>query len=207
MQLVLLERLGAQWTEGVEADVQCDALCLEAGQQLRGEVKARRRRRGRAGLVGVDRLVARRVGERLGDVRRQRRLPRRLAFEAHEPATLAEVRDELDRAVPLPRSQLPRRPRERLPEAVFDGLQQEYFDVPACLPAQAKPGRDDPRVVDDGELAAQLRGQLRERALAHGAALALVHEQARGVAALHRVLGDQLGRERRSRGLDDFIRR
>ena len=39
--------------------------------------------------------------ERLGDVRRQRRLARRLAVEADVPASLAEVLDELDRAVAL----------------------------------------------------------------------------------------------------------
>ena len=63
----------------------------------------------------VDRLVPLGVAERLGDVRRQRRLARRLAVEPQAPPALAEMLEQLDRPVPLPRPQPPRRPREPLP--------------------------------------------------------------------------------------------
>ena len=70
-----------------------------AGEQLRREVQAGGRRRGRAGVARVDRLVAPGIGERLGDVRRQRRLAVRLAVEPQPPAAFAEMLEQLDRAV------------------------------------------------------------------------------------------------------------
>ena len=81
MQLVLGERLNRDRTERVQADMERDALDLEPAEQLRREVQARGRRRGRALASRVDGLVALRVPERLRDVRRQRRLAGRLPFE------------------------------------------------------------------------------------------------------------------------------
>ena len=91
--------LDLQRPEGVEADVERDALDVEPRQQLRREVQPGGRRRGRPGLVRVHRLVALGIGERLGDVRRQRHLARRLAVQPHAPAALAEVLEQLDRPV------------------------------------------------------------------------------------------------------------
>ena len=85
--------------ERVEADVERHALDVEAGEELRREVESRGRRRGGAGVARVDGLVARGIGERLGDVRRQRRLAVRLAVEAEPPAACAEMLEQLDRAV------------------------------------------------------------------------------------------------------------
>jgi hypothetical protein len=64
-------------------------------------MQARRRRGGRAGLACVDGLVAGGIAERLGDVRRQRSLARRLAVETEALAALAEVLEQLDGPVAL----------------------------------------------------------------------------------------------------------
>ena len=96
---VLLERRLVHGAERVEADVQRDALDVERCEQLRREVQAGGRRGGGAGVARVDGLVALGIGERRGDVRRQRRLAVRLAVEAEPPASLAEVLDQLDGAV------------------------------------------------------------------------------------------------------------
>src|SRR5439155_25146443 len=63
-----LEPVLAHRPKRVEADVERDALDVEAGEQLRREVQSRRRRGSRAGLARVHGLVALRVGERNGDV-------------------------------------------------------------------------------------------------------------------------------------------
>ena len=97
MQLVLLERLGRERAERVEADVQRHALDVEPREQLGREVQPGGRRRGRARLVRVDGLVARRVGERLGDVGRQRRLALPARRQPQPPAALAELLEQLDR--------------------------------------------------------------------------------------------------------------
>ena len=73
-------------------------------EKLRREVEAGRGRGGRAFLLGEDGLVALGVGERLHDVRRQRRLAGGRALEPDEPAALPPVLDELDLAEAHPRA-------------------------------------------------------------------------------------------------------
>ena len=141
----------------------------------------------------VDRLVALRVGERLGDVRRQRRLARGLALQAQPPAPLAQVLDQLDRAQSLPGPQLLRRTREPLPLPLsVQRLNEENLGLAAGRPLQPQPRRDDASVVDDDELAAELLGQVSEPAMTSIPALPLVDQQPRLVAPLGRVLRDQL---------------
>ena len=104
-----------------------DPLDVEPGEELGREVESGGRRRCRARDVRVDGLVALRVGERLRDVRGKRRLPCRLPVEPDTPPALAEVLEQLDRAVAAAGLQAPRRPRERLPEPLADALEQEDF--------------------------------------------------------------------------------
>ena len=162
MELVLLERLGRERAERVEADVQRHALGLEQAEQLGREVEAGRGGGRGARLVRVDGLVAARVGERLGDVGRQRRRSRRVAVQPQAPAPLAERLEQLDRPQALARAQLPRGPRQRLPDsrsrvAVFlETLEQQHLRRAAAGSPQVEPRGDDAGVVDDDELAAQL---------------------------------------------------
>src|SRR4051812_34551997 len=100
---MVFDPLRAQRAKRVEADVQRDSFHVELREQLGGEVEPGRGRRGRAGVPRVDRLVALGLLEPFGDVRRQRRLAARLALEPQAPASLAEVLEQLDRAVALPR--------------------------------------------------------------------------------------------------------
>ena len=169
-----------------------DALDVEPPEQLRREVQSRRRRRGRAGRVGVDRLVARGVGEGLGDVRRQRGLPVRLAVEPHAPATLAQVLQQLERAVTVAGPEAARRPGERVPDAVPLVLEEQHL---ALRPLEPDPRRNDAGVVHDHELAGQLVRELGERSVPHQPRGTLVDEEPRGVAARRRVLRDQLRRQ------------
>ena len=102
----------------------------------------------------VDRLVALGVGERLGDVRRQRRLARparRRAAGASGPRRGAR---ELDRPVAPARPQPARRPRERLPHVALEPLEQQHLAPRALDP---DPRRHDARVVDDHELVRRAR--------------------------------------------------
>ena len=79
------------------------------------------------------------------------------------PAALAEVLEQLDGTQPLAGPEPPRRPRERLPGAVaVQRLEQQHLRLAPALAAQPQPGGDDPRVVDDDELAGELVRQLRE---------------------------------------------
>ena len=128
MQLVLGQIVDRDRAERVEPDVQRDPLDVEPCQHLGCEVQPCRRRCRGALCCGVDGLIALRVVERLGDVRRQRGLPGRLALEPQPPAPFAERLDQLDRAQPLPGFQLSRGTREPLPEPVRpQPLEQQYL--------------------------------------------------------------------------------
>src|SRR5918993_559716 len=174
VQLVLLERLRRERPEGVEADVERHSLDVEPAEQLRREMEPGRWRRGRAGLVGIDRLVPPPVGERLRDVRRQRRLAVRLPVQPDAPASLAEVLDQLDRTVAVARTQLPGRAREREPLVAAEALEQQHFSARTLEP---DPRGDDARVVDDCQLAGELLRQVGEPAVGDLAARAAVDEQ------------------------------
>ncbi len=190
---VLLDHVLRERPEGVEADVQGDALDVEPGEQLGGEVEPGGRRRRRALGAGVDRLVSGRVGERGRDVRRQRRLARRLAVESQPPAPFSEVLQQLHRAVAPPGPQPPRRAGEALPEPVLvEPLEEQHLPTGAL---DRDPRGHDARVVHDDELSAELVRQVAEAAVPDGARRALVDEQARLVAPLGRRLRDQVGRE------------
>ena len=130
VQRVLLELGDGERPEGVEPDMEGDVLDVELGEQLRREVEPRRRRRGRAGIGGVDGLVAPGLGERLVDVRRQGRFARRLAVEVDAPASLAERLEQLDRAQALAGAEPTRGARKRLPDAVAERLEQEDLGAP-----------------------------------------------------------------------------
>ena len=194
VELVLRQICNCHRPEGVEADVQGDSLEVEALEQLRREVQAGGRRRSRALVSRVDGLVALRILQRLGNVRRQRRLARRLALQPQPPAALAQRLEQLDRAEPLPGLEFARRAREPLPGAVLaKPLQQEHLGGAPTRALEPQTRRQHPRVVDDDERPfRKLARKLVEAAMPGRAVRALVHEQPRVVAPRHRVLGDQL---------------
>src|SRR5215211_2771062 len=187
---MLGEVFHAHGPERVEPDVERDALDVQPAEQLGREVEARRRSGGRAGLVGVDGLVALRVDERLRDVRRQRRLPAGLAVEPDEPAARAEVLDELDGAVAAPGAQPPRGSRERLPETVADLLEQQHL---TARPLEPDARGEHAGVVDDNEGPRRhFIRKFEELAVPDGPGRPLVDEQPGRVAALRRMLRDEL---------------
>jgi hypothetical protein len=103
------------------------------------------------------------------------------------------VLEELDRAEPLAGPQLLRRPGESLPlPRSVQLLEEQNLGATASRPLQSQPRRNDTRVVDDDELARQLLRELLEPVMPNAAALPLVDEEPRLVAALGRVLRDQL---------------
>jgi hypothetical protein len=113
---VLGERRLGDGAKRVEPDVQRHALHVQLREQAGREVEPGGGRRRGAGLVRIDRLVALRVGERLRDVRRQRRLAVRLRVEQPDaPPPLAEVLEHLHGPVRLAGLQPARRTGQRLP--------------------------------------------------------------------------------------------
>src|SRR2546423_89916 len=178
---VFLDALLIHGPERVEADVQRHALDVECGEQLRREMQPGRGRGRRARFVRIDRLVALGLLEPLRDVRRQRRLPLRLAVEPEPPAPFAEVLEELHRAVAPARLESARRTREPFPDIAVESLEQQHLS--------ARRGDGDPRghdagVVDDDELTVQLVGQLCETPVALDAALERAREQVEALAAM-----------------------
>ena len=164
-------------------------------EELGGEVKPGRGRGSRAGHPRVDGLVALRIGERLVDVRRKRRLPGRVAVQPDQPSALPARLEELDRPEALARAEPAGRPRERLPGPVgADRLEKEDLGLPARRALQPQPRGNDPRVVDDHELTGEQRRQLRERPMLCLARATAIDEQARVIAPLGRMLRDELGR-------------
>jgi hypothetical protein len=172
--------------------VQRHALDVEAIKQLGREVEPGRRRSRRPARTRVHGLVPLRVRERLGDVGRKRRLPRRLAVEAQPPAAFAEMLEELQVAVPASRAQASRRSRQPLPLVIADLFEQQH--LPA-RPLDRDPRGKHARVVDDDELLAELVREVAEDAVPHVARRPLVHEQAGFVAPLRGMLRDQLRRQ------------
>jgi hypothetical protein len=196
MELVLVERLARHGPERVEPDVKRHRHRIERGEELRREVEAGRRCSGRARGVGVHGLVAARIGERLADVRRQRRLAGRLALEPEKPAAVAEMLDELDGSQPLTRPEPARRASETVPQPVGGDLfEEENLDATSARAPEAQTRRNDPRVVHDDELAREQVWKLREDVVLELAGPAAVDEQARGVTVREGTLRDELGRK------------
>ena len=92
-------------------------------------------------------------------------------------------------AVPAPCLEPSRRAREREPLTVALVLEQEHLALRLLDP---DPRRHDSRVVDDRKLTRELVRQLGEPPVPDRAGRAVVDEEAGGVAALGRMLGDQL---------------
>ncbi len=162
---------------------------------------------------GEDRLVELGVGDRLGDVGRQRHLPDavndveeaplpRAERELDEPAAAlvdlldhqaghGAVREHDVRAGLEPATRLD----QALPRVLVALAQQEHLDRAAGLVLEAeKPRGKHSRVVDDQHVAfAQVLRQVREGAMVDLSARALEHQQAAGVARLGRLLGDEPG--------------
>src|SRR4051794_9878975 len=88
---VVLEPLLVHRAEGVEADMQRDALDVEWSEKLRREVQPGGRRRCRAGCARIHGLVAVGLVEPFRDVRRQRCLALWLPLEPQPPAAVAEM--------------------------------------------------------------------------------------------------------------------
>ena len=118
--------------------------------------------------------------------------PGRLAVESQPPAALAEVLEQLHRAVAPPRAQPARRPGEPLPDAVLAALEQQHLS----LRLRDRDARGHhARVVDDDELVAQLLRELAEAPVPDLPVRPVEHEQPGLVAPLERPLRDQLGRQ------------
>ena len=190
VERMVLDVLDRERAERVEADVQRHPLDVERSKQLGREVEARRGRCRRALRRRVDRLIALRIRERLVNVGRQRRLTRRVAVEPKPPTPLAEMLEQLDRAVSLPGAQAPRRTRKPLPHAAAEPLEQQHL---AARPLDRDPPRHDPRVVHDRERPRrQEPGQVAERRMPHLAVATGEDKQPRGIPALQRTLRNQL---------------
>ena len=191
---VVGELVHSNGPERVEPDVQRDPLDVEPIKQLRREVQAGRRRCGRAIASRVDRLVALRVLERLGDVGRERSLSGERALEPQAPAALAERLQELDRAEPLARPELARGSGETFPGSVLaQALQEQHLRLTAAWALEPQPGGEHSRVVDDDERSRrELLGQLVEAPVPGRPSLALVDQESRVVPPLGRMLRDQL---------------
>src|SRR5262249_42106836 len=107
-------------------------------------------------------------------------------------APLTKMLEELDRAITAAGAQPPGGTRERLPRPVLESLEQQHL---AAGRGDRDPRRHDLRVVDDEERPLQLLGQLGAGGVAAGAGPAPVEEEARRVAAVRRMLRDQLRRQ------------
>ena len=116
--------------------------------------------------------------------------PVRLAVDAHAPAPLAEVLEQLDGAVAPARPQPPRRPRERLPDVAVEPLEQQDFPF---RPLDRDSGREA-RACRSRPRASPARARRRARRRRGGAPRRspVEDEQPRCVPALGRMLGDQL---------------
>ena len=173
--------------------MQRDPLHVQPREEAGREVQPGRRGRRGAPLPRIDGLIALGILQRLRDVRRQRDQPGRLAVETHEPATLAEMLEELDDAAATTRSKAPRRPRQRLPDVLVALLEQE--DLPARRGDRDARG-DHTRVVHDHERSGwELLRKIGEPAVADGARRTVVDQQPGLVATLDRPLCDQLLRQ------------
>ena len=116
----------------------------------------------------------------------------------HEPAALAQVLHGLDRELPLERDQrharphAPRRPHERLPEAVRPLLEQQDLAAAARRPAHRDARAQHAAAVDDHEIGRieQVDEVVEVPVLDRPGAM--VHEQTRCVPVRRRPLRDQL---------------
>ena len=184
----------------------------DAVEQRRGEVQAGGRRRCRAGLGGVHRLVAVGPVEAAVDVGRQWHLA--VPGEQLERIVVARQLDRervagggaradhgdghaVESEQRLAAAEAAGRPDQCLPRAPgrVARLEQQDLRRPAGGPVQAEPGRDDPRLVDHDDVAgAQQIGEL-----GHGAVLGRrappVDEQAGRVPWFDRHLGDAILRQ------------
>ena len=142
----------------------------------------------------VDRLVPLGIGERLGDVRRQRRLARRLALEANAPAPLAEVLEQLDGAVAAGPACSRRVGRASASQTRRRRSARAAGPRPSAARSGSAPGR---RACRSRRRAspAELAGKVGESAVSDRAGRALVDEQPRLVPPRGRMLGDQLRRK------------
>src|SRR5262245_4017126 len=189
VQLVLLEPLLGDGPKRVQADVERDGNVLEEAEQLGSEVQSGGGRGGRAELAGIHGLVALRVVEGLVDVGRKRRLARGLALELEQPAAVCQRLDEPHGAELLPLPQASRRADEAFPDAVRpQSLDEQHLDRAAGRPTEAKPRRDDPRVVDHRQLAPEDVRQVAKRPMLDSTALAPIHEEPRRIPRLDRML-------------------
>ena len=172
-------------------------LDVEPREQLRREMEARRS----APLPSpassrVDGLIAPRIGERLVDVGRQRRLAGGLALEPDAPASLAERLEQLDRPEPLARRAAAARAARAPPRHRRRASRPGAPRPRRRSRAGRQPRGHDPRVVDDDELPSSSSGSSAKPRWRTVAGRAVVDEQPRGVAPLGRMLGDQLRRQR-----------
>ena len=191
---VLLERRLGHGPERVEADVQRHALDVELREQLGREVQAGGRRGRGAGVARVDRLVARGVGERRGDVRRQRRLAVRLAVEPQRAS--APRRDA--------RAARRRRSVAR-PSAAASAARAPSQTSPSMRSSSSTSPRGDSIGIRAGTTRVSLTttsspcSSSRQLGEARGAAPSprrpLVDEEPRRVPPLGRMLRDQLRRQ------------
>ena len=154
------------------------------------------RRSRRAFDVPVDRLVPRRIGERLVDVRRKRHVSIRRASKGDLPATLSQRSLQAHRAQLLADTQAPRRPHERLPRSVaVHRLEKQHLGRATRLAPEPQPSRHDARVVHHDELAVEDVRKLPKRPVLDPSVRAAIDEQPRRIARFDGHLGDELGRK------------
>ena len=189
-----------QRPERVEPDVERDALDVEPREQLRREVEPGRRRGGRARLArrrpsgsARGRRAAR--GCTAAAAARRAGSPSRRTASARRRATRAARRPAVASSVSPPPAagatdgRAPPRRRRRARSS------RSTSTAPPVARRSCEARGNDPGVVDDDELAAELVGQLGERPMPDVARRAVVDEQPRRVARVGRMLRDQLRRK------------
>ncbi len=207
MHLVLVERLGGDGAEGVQAQVEVDLGQIHAGpsetlHHARGEVKPGGGCCRGAGAVGEDRLVPLRVGKRPSYVRRQRhltRLSQQGLYITPVPGSQGQHGHPGDRLLghlafdgseieSCPFAETSRRPYQRLPPPLVEIPQQQSLHRTTRRGlAASQPGRSDSSPVDDYQVPGpqQLR-KVPDPMISKVSGV----QQSRGVSRFCRSLGD-----------------
>jgi hypothetical protein len=203
--------------ERVESDDQFDAYDVDSPsgkprEHRMRQVQARSRRRHRRRPAGVDGLVALRVDERLGDVRRQRHPAvglhdgaRIVAGDLDDEQAVSVTAEHLEHGNVVGGQQRLRWPelagvaneRTPTPGRAVQRFEEEHLDVRATRAAEKKPSGQHARVVEDNDVTRpqQVREVTDVTVLGRRRRTA-IDEEPSAVTRLDGVLGDPIERQR-----------
>ena len=215
---MLLDPLYLNGTEGAKPDVKryltvAHALFSDCPKQLRRKMQSRRRRGGRALLLGIDRLIAVAACRSCRDIRGQWHFPdrvkhrinaveaRRIIGEPNDAVSAIHNVKHLGCEKPVSEEEAIADARalpgthERLPGAVFVHFQKQKLDGSTAFLGHAEQARrnDLGRVDNEHILGAELVYDIRKYQMPPLAAFSVEHQQTRAVPSLGRALRDQLG--------------